>query len=230
MEHWFASADIIQNYTFSHIPDDYAKSPLLDIPPKAFIPDEHVIQLISKDYVFIVLQNLMKHMQFFRHYQHIANGWKRRLRTVDCNMNTKIVIVPMTIIFKINRVMQMLSRSWTVMKIILQISTEKVMQVLMKLKYILVVISWQERGCPGQNVYDSTQQQIKNGFFICHQYHLNFSICKCQFFQWSTPFCTTKTVENQEPCVLKKSNFEEHMQMERMLKITMPSARSLVAL
>lgn len=74
MEHWFASADIIQNYTFSHIPDDYAKSPLLDIPPKAFIPDEHVIQLISKDYVFIVLQNLMKHMQFFRHYQHIANG------------------------------------------------------------------------------------------------------------------------------------------------------------
>ena len=48
MEHWFASADIIQNNTFSHIPDDYAKSPLLDIPPTAFIPDEHVIQLISK--------------------------------------------------------------------------------------------------------------------------------------------------------------------------------------
>lgn len=100
MEHWFDSAAIIQNNTFSHIPADYAQSPFLDIPPKVFIPNEHDIQLISKDYVFIVLQILMKHMKFFRHYKHIVRSWKLALRTVDCDMNTKNVIVPMPIMCK----------------------------------------------------------------------------------------------------------------------------------
>lgn len=85
---------------FSYIPADNAQSPLLDIPPKAYIPNKHDIQLLSKDYVFIVLQILMKHMKFFRHYQHIASSWKLVLRTVDCDINTKIVIVPMTIMCK----------------------------------------------------------------------------------------------------------------------------------
>ena len=84
----------------------------------------------------------MKHMKFFRHYQHITSSWKLVLRTVDCDMNTKIVIVPMTIMCKNEQsyadVVETLDSYGDH---IADVYRKNVAQVLMKLKYILVVIS-----------------------------------------------------------------------------------------
>lgn len=39
MEHWFASAAIVQNNSFDDLPSEAPQSPLLDICPQSFLPN-----------------------------------------------------------------------------------------------------------------------------------------------------------------------------------------------
>lgn len=103
MEHWFASAAIVQNNVFNHLPSEAPQIPLLGTCPQAFLPDHHYFKVISKDYVYIVFQILIRHMKCFQKFKSILNHMKDDLPAEDCNMNAKNIVVPFPVFCKMNR-------------------------------------------------------------------------------------------------------------------------------
>lgn len=69
MEHWFASAAIIQNNFFDHLPCNIPQMPLLDLSPQSFLPSDNDFKVITNDYIYIVFQILTRHLTFLKKFK-----------------------------------------------------------------------------------------------------------------------------------------------------------------
>lgn len=69
MEHWFASAAIIQNNFFDHLPCNIPQMPLLDLSPQSFLPNDNDFKVITNDYIYIVFQILTRHLTFLKKFK-----------------------------------------------------------------------------------------------------------------------------------------------------------------
>lgn len=69
MEHWFASAAIIQNNSFDHLPCNFPQMPLLDLSPQSFLPSDNDFKVITNDYIYIVFQILTRHLTFLKKFK-----------------------------------------------------------------------------------------------------------------------------------------------------------------
>lgn len=69
MEHWFASAAIIQNNFFDHLPCNIPQMPLLDLSPQSFLPSDNDFKVITNDYIYIVFHILTRHLTFLKKFK-----------------------------------------------------------------------------------------------------------------------------------------------------------------
>lgn len=100
MEHWFASAAIIQNNSFDHLPCNFPQMPLLDLSPQSFLPSDNDFKVITNDYIYIVFQILTRHLTFLKKFKPFTAELKNDLRAKDCDLSSKNTVVTFPVLCK----------------------------------------------------------------------------------------------------------------------------------
>ena len=83
MEHWFASAAIIQNGDFSTLRDIAPQQPLMQLPVEVFLPQQQDWDVIRNEYTVLTLKVLTKFLKVFQGFKAMAKSLTEELRPVS---------------------------------------------------------------------------------------------------------------------------------------------------
>jgi hypothetical protein len=96
MEHWFASAAIIQHGDFSTLPDCAPQVPLMQLPPDSFLPQQRDWDVIGHEYSVLSLCVLTKFLKVFKDFKGLAKQLTEELKpeSYDIHVVHKVISLP----------------------------------------------------------------------------------------------------------------------------------------
>lgn len=100
MEHWFASAAIIQNGDFSTLRDIAPQQPLMQLPVDVFLPQQQDWDVIRNEYTVLTLKVLTKFLKVFQGFKAMAKSLTEELRPVSHDISTVHKIIPLPVLAK----------------------------------------------------------------------------------------------------------------------------------
>ncbi|KAL5004258.1 hypothetical protein ScPMuIL_017714 [Solemya velum] len=99
MEHWFGSAAIIQNHSFSSLSTVRPQKYLHSMEPISFIPQTDDWKTIKFTYSIILLDVLVKHFKYFKLFQQTLSELKQTLMPENIN-NSVSEVIPLPVLAK----------------------------------------------------------------------------------------------------------------------------------
>lgn len=100
MEHWFASAAIIQHEHFENLSDVGPQKQVLDIPPESFLPSIADWNVIRQEYVTLTLRVLCKFCKEFAGFKPYVYEMRQEFIPDDYDVTRKHSVVPLPVLPK----------------------------------------------------------------------------------------------------------------------------------
>lgn len=98
MEHWFASAAIIQHEEFENLSDMGPQRQVLDIPPEGFLRSQTDWNVIRKEYVTLILSVLCKFCKQFAGFKTFVHEMRQEFISNNYDVTRKHTVVPLPVL------------------------------------------------------------------------------------------------------------------------------------